>query len=174
MPPATALLLQPCPTFHHLSHLITGCWAGLPKDRAWLVLHQLQGSLLCFRRSQKGFLSPRPLSSRWVLVPLAAGPSGRGSSSCAPPAVRAAPPHHQQAQRLLSSLGCSLLWSFTELFHRAFPEVSRLLGKAWWWTEIRWRHRHGEESPQRVLSERNLPSVSLGFPVNSPYFIILL
>lgn len=36
-----------------------GCRAGFPKDRAWLVLHQLQGSPLCFGRSQKGFLSPK-------------------------------------------------------------------------------------------------------------------
>lgn len=118
VPPAAALLLQPCPTFH----LVTGCQADLPKDRAWLVLHQLQGSLLCFGRSQKGFLSPGPRSSRWLLVPLTA--ARPAVLLPAVQAVQAAPPRHQQARRLLSSLGCSLLWSFTELFHRAFPEVS--------------------------------------------------
>lgn len=172
-PPAAALLLRPCPTFHHLIHPITGCRAGLPKDRAWLMLHQLQElHQLCFGRSQKGFLSPKTSQQQvgahpprcrtvWLRLFQLCSTSCAGCSSLSPAGTAAAQlPRLQPALKFRWIISWSIPWSVSALREGLVVNGNMVETSPWW-----------GESPG---TERNFPSLSLGFPVNSPYFINLL
>lgn len=68
------------PPFHHITHLVRN-WGAVPKDRAWLVLHQFTMSPLCvgLEKSERPWADvcncTRQLSTPWPRGWLAAAPA---------------------------------------------------------------------------------------------------